>query len=52
MFSYTVSGHYPVTDSNGTYLKLNQDFNWCKIVVLKSYGPLRVNMLLVHQRIL
>ena len=35
MYTYIVLGHYPVTNSNGTCLKLNSDFNCCKTVVFK-----------------
>ena len=42
MFSYIVLGHYPVTDSNGTRLKLNYDFKRCKTIVCKILRSLNV----------
>ena len=41
MISYIVLGHYPVTNSNGTQLKLNNDFNCCKTAVFKFLWSLK-----------
>ena len=44
MFSYIVIVHYPVTNSNGTRLKLYYDLNSCKNVIFKILWYLkRVN---------
>ena len=48
MFSYVVWGHYPVTNSNGTHLKLNYDFNCCKTVVFKILQSLKGYLAIIH----
>ena len=38
---YVVLGHCPVTNSSGTHLKLNYNFNLCKTVFLKILRSLK-----------
>ena len=41
IFSYIILGHYPITNSNGTCLKLNYNFDCCKTVFLKILRSLK-----------
>ena len=38
---YVVFGHYPLTNRNGTCVKMNYDFNSCKTVFLKILTVLK-----------
>ena len=41
MLLYIVLGHYYVTNSSGTRLKLNYDFNCCKTIFFKILQSLK-----------